>query len=293
MSQRYRDIFRRHCRPLAPLPTGTRPRLSRLLGVRAVLFDIYGTLLVSASGDIGTARRSAAGEAFVAALEAVGIRFSTTGSVGVECLSATIEADHAAARARGIEYPEVEITAIWRRALAALAERGLIAEAPGKLDFAQLAVEYEARVNPAWPMPGVQASLAQLQQRGVRLGLVSNAQFYTLELLPALLERTVAQLGFEESLRFFSFRAGEAKPGRTLYRQAVETLDRAGIAPQEVLCVGNDLLNDIAPATAVGFRTALFAGDARSLRWREGDQRVAGVQPDLVVTELEQLPQCV
>ena len=56
--------------------------------------------------------------------------------------------------------------------------------------------------------------------------------------------------------------------------------------------VGNDMLNDIASAAKVGLRTALFAGDARSLRWRKGDERVEGVVPDLVLTDLLQLVDC-
>ena len=39
-----------------------------------------------------------------------------------------------------------------------------------------------------------------------------------------------------------------------------------------------------------GLRTALFAGDARSLRLRRDDPRCAAVCPDLVLTGLSQLP---
>ena len=41
-----------------------------------------------------------------------------------------------------------------------------------------------------------------------------------------------------------------------------------------------------------GMRTALFAGDARSLRMRETDPRVNGVDPDIVLTDLDQLIDC-
>jgi putative hydrolase of the HAD superfamily len=56
-----------------------------------------------------------------------------------------------------------------------------------------------------------------------------------------------------------------------------------------VLYVGNDLLNDVLPASKIGFRTALFAGDRRSLRWRENDSRTSGVTPDVVITRLADL----
>jgi putative hydrolase of the HAD superfamily len=49
------------------------------------------------------------------------------------------------------------------------------------------------------------------------------------------------------------------------------------------------MLNDVAAASQAGFRTALYAGDRRSLRLRSGDDRIQRVQPDLVVTHLRQL----
>ena len=49
--------------------------------------------------------------------------------------------------------------------------------------------------------------------------------------------------------------------------------------------------NDIYPAHAIGFQTALFAGDRRSLRLRADDARCADLKPDLVLTDLEQLIQ--
>jgi FMN phosphatase YigB (HAD superfamily) len=49
--------------------------------------------------------------------------------------------------------------------------------------------------------------------------------------------------------------------------------------------VGNDALRDLAPARAAGFQTALFAGDARSLRGAEQAGEACAV-----ITSLSQLP---
>jgi len=49
------------------------------------------------------------------------------------------------------------------------------------------------------------------------------------------------------------------------------------------------MLNDIYPANAIGFQTALFAGDQRSLRLRTDDPRCVNLKPDLVLTDLAQL----
>jgi putative hydrolase of the HAD superfamily len=74
-----------------------------------------------------------------------------------------------------------------------------------------------------------------------------------------------------------------------MFKRAAEELSGIGIPVAATLYVGNDMLNDIRPASAVGFKTALFAGDGRSLRLRESDDRCRGRSPDLIVTDLRQL----
>ena len=39
--------------------------------------------------------------------------------------------------------------------------------------------------------------------------------------------------------------------------------------------------------------TVLFAGDKRSLRWREGDPLVEGCKPDAVITDLRQIAELI
>ena len=54
------ELIRQLSAPLAPRPVaGCLPRLARIGGVRGVLFDVYGTLLISAAGDIGSRSRLA------------------------------------------------------------------------------------------------------------------------------------------------------------------------------------------------------------------------------------------
>jgi len=262
--------------PLAPRPTGAEPILGPLRGVRAILFDIYGTLVISASGDIGLAGEQDEESAFRAALDAAGI--VPPAGMGPKDLKAAIRNFHAQRRAAGVEYPEVDILEIWRSVLGS------------EDDLANLAVEYEFRVNPVWPMPGLTDLLAEIRDRGFVLGVVSNAQFYTPLMLEAFLGEPLPGLGFDPESCAFSYRLLEAKPSTRIYREALEGLDRQhDISPVEVLYVGNDIRNDIRPAAEVGCRTALFAGDARSLRLREDDLDCAGVRPDRVVTELKQI----
>ena len=161
--------------------------------------------------------------------------------------------------------------------------------AVGAVDLRRLAVEYEIRANPCWPMPHLRECLESLRHRGLLLGIISNAQFYTRELFDALLDATPEARGFDPDLQFYSYQHGRAKPGTALHELAVEALRQKRIGCHEVLFVGNDMLNDVLPASRVGFRTALFAGDARSLRRRQRDPRTEGISLDLVVTDLRQI----
>lgn len=269
-----------------------KAQLRSLPRVRAVVFDVYGTMLISNSGDVGTAVERAQPQAMDAALVASGLEIQIAPREAVDCLLHAIHRHHERLTAAGIEYPEVDIVEVWADLLG-----GPGGISPDTVNFCpedleRLAVEYEMRVNPVWPMPFLQECLASLHEAGLLLGIISNAQFFTQDLFSALMDESLDQLGFDAQLRFYSYQAREAKPGLTLYQRARETFQTLQISADEVLYVGNDMLNDIMPAERLGFRTALFAGDARSLRCRENDPRVEGVTPDLVITHLSQLEDC-
>lgn len=288
---------------LDPQPTNENAILPKLPGIRAVVFDVYGTLLVSGSGDISLASKGSRGSAAIEAIEAVvgqpgasapgskrmpetkpgadASGWPPSGDAIVEALHAAIHASHADSSS---DHPEVEIRDIWRTVLGGLE----IELSEGQIE--RLAIEYECRVNPIWPMPGLAETLNGLREAGQKLGIVSNAQFFTPLAFEPLTGRPLEGWGFDDpKLNIWSYEHREAKPGTYLYERCAEGLEARGIQTEEALFVGNDLRNDVWPAQKVGFKTALFAGDARSLRWRRDDPSVAAVQPDAVITDLRQL----
>ena len=277
-------LIRRLARPLAPQPVppedGGAPRLGPLAGIRGVLFDVYGTLLISAAGEIGSggtaaAKRAAMGAALGDAGLTVDPRTPPPEAL-VHHLEAAIGAAHATASRNGVAYPEVDLRVIWRRLLPA--SGGAAAE--------RAAVSYECRSNPVWPMPGAARVVAALQAHGA-VGIVSNAQFFT----PLVLAALLPQVTFDPKLVVWSFVQGEAKPSARLFTHAAERMARhRGHRPEQLLMVGNDVRNDMLAARQAGLRGALFAGDARSLRLRRHDPACAALQPELVLTELPQLP---
>lgn len=285
----YIGIFQTKSAPLLPQPTGESVVLPRLEGIRAVLFDIYGTLVISGTGDISLAEKEDRSAALRATLAAAGITGLPETLPLANRFHEAICAAQDERRAQGIEYPEVEIREVWHHFLGDLAADGLTFDQPSIRGISRLAIDYECRVNAVWPMSSAGPTLSTLRQRGLRLGIVSNAQFYTKFMFPAFFGASLADLGFARGPNVFSYRELEGKPSTALYEKAAAVLATDGIRPEAVLYVGNDLRNDVWPARQVGFRTALFAGDARSLRWRRDDARLADVRPDAVLTDLWQI----
>ena len=274
-----RDTVAEHLRPQLPVPTGLKPSGQLSGRLRCVLFDVYGTLFISGSGDISLAARQNRQAAGIDKLLAdFNIRRSKE-QLRADFIEA-VRASHAESRKNDIDFPEIQIDRIWMRVL------GIVDRRRAR-DFAAL---YELCVNPVYPMPGLVRMLAALKQLELRMGIISNAQFFTPLLFKWLLGSSPDQLGFEPDLTFYSYRAGRAKPSAIIFQMALKALAERGIPAKETLFMGNDMRNDICPAAAAGMQTALFAGDARSLRLRQTDPDCRNLSANLVVTELMQLP---
>ncbi|MEM8666603.1 MAG: HAD family hydrolase [Planctomycetota bacterium] len=275
------------CRqPMNQQTTSVEPQLSRLTGIRAVIFDVYGTLVISGSGDVGSVDATPHDQALGSALEAVGL--PTSGGITVENLHRQIAALNAARKNAQCPKPEVDIVEAWRMTLS-----DAQVECPIET-VVRLACQYEARANPTWPMPGAAELLDSLRAAKTPSGIVSNAQIFTIPLVLDLLDaEDLPAAGFDLDLCVFSNRYRQAKPGPRLFDVLREALTRQGIRSNEAIYVGNDMLNDVWAASQAGLRTAWFAGEQRSCRARADDPRCQSLQPDVVLTSLMQLLQCI
>lgn len=279
--------------PMEPQPTQIAEKLPKLQDIRALLFDLYGTLFISGTGDISLAREMRNSRALADALRYADFtgNLEKAGERGASLLLETIEQTHAQRRLEGKTAPEVDIREEWHTVLVTLQVEDLLEGEITDETISRVSVEYECRVNPVWPMPDLRETLQTLRDMPILLGIVSNAQFYTLLLFPAFLGHSHSNLGFDADLCAWSFHYQEAKPSTRLFSEVIKQLQQYGISPEETLYVGNDMLNDIWPAAQLGLKTALFAGDHRSLRLREDDSRCSGLEPDVILTQLSQLSQ--
>ena len=96
--------------------TDSRPPLD---GIRAVLFDVYGTLFMSGVGDISIGNADGDEQVAREALTAGGWHGGRLNEdVKITCLfEQAIGKTHDRLRLTGVQYPEVDVLAIWEEVL--------------------------------------------------------------------------------------------------------------------------------------------------------------------------------
>ncbi len=278
-------IIKKCSTPLQTIPTGCPTKLEQI-AVRCVIFDVYGTLLISAAGDVGPDSAGDDEPAFKQALLDGGITLEDLAddTQGIDVFRDELISSRDQLTRLGVCKPEIDILQVWHNTLQAL---GI-----GSINRERLkvcAMSYECRVNPVWPMPGALAVIEYLQKQGCILGILSNAQFYTELILQTLFSQPVQSYGFTAKYCLYSYREGIGKPSSILFKKLNTMLQKEGVRPDEILYVGNDFLKDIFPAHEVGWKTAFFVGDYRSMRLRDNDSQLDHVEPDLIIDDLRQL----
>jgi putative hydrolase of the HAD superfamily len=294
-------LIRESSVPQAPLPPPALPPEWEALvypehvkdpvtGIRAVLFDIYGTLFTSAAGDInaldGPSGEPPGETELPESLDALALEIggAYTGEELKAMFRSEVRRIHGELYSK-TSYPEIRVEELWKPFIEQQAQRRILNIGPE-----EFALRFELLVNPVYPMPGASDTLRFLGHSGLVLGIISNAQFFTPLLFDALFGESPEALGFDPELQIYSFEAGESKPSPVLFSKAQKRLSALSIAPEETLYIGNDLLNDIYPAASAGFKTLLFAGDGRSLRLREDNPLVRDTKARGVIRRLTDLP---
>ncbi|MDB4583134.1 HAD hydrolase-like protein [Draconibacterium sp.] len=284
---------------LQPVPTEFCPNLKVESPVKAVIFDIYGTLLISSSGDINQASMTT--DSMQMALKAGGFKMdgfnNLVYSFLLEQLPLKIQLNQEEIKLKGNPYPDVNIFKVWLELFAEAEKEGLI-KLTGHESIADVIIVFELLSNKVYPMPGMKEVLLGLKDKGIPLGIVSNAQFYTPIIMNYFLTGEFSTKQdidiFDPELSVFSYKELRAKPDVRLFDKIKLTLqNKYNLQPSDAIFVGNDMLKDVYTAKNSGLKTALFSGDKRSLRIRENDLRVKGIFPDFFINDLKQILQII
>jgi|ERR1043166_3736748 putative hydrolase of the HAD superfamily len=211
--------------------------------VRAVIFDIYNTLLEKGPPPPDAEQKW--GVLWESKFEAAP-RISLA-EFAKEC-GRIITREHDAARAVGVKYPEVYWPQIILEACPELAALPKHAREDFVLQHTYL--RHTIRM-----MPGAAAALRALSSDGLHLGLASNAQPYTLhELEHALTDAGLSLKIFDPALTIFSFQIGFSKPDPHFFRMLTARLRVMGVHVEETMMIGNSPENDVIPARAQGWQ---------------------------------------
>jgi putative hydrolase of the HAD superfamily len=112
----HHDLIRNYRAEMSPRPTAMRPGGGLDAKIQSVFFDIYGTLFISASGDIHAARKSLEPSQ---RLERLAHKYDVgkPAQALITELHDAIETKHRRLKGHGIDYPEIKIDEIWQQIL--------------------------------------------------------------------------------------------------------------------------------------------------------------------------------
>lgn len=248
---------------------------SPFVGIKAVLFDFYGTLVLVEDDEEDLANfravRNAIRETFP------GVKVSALPS-GEEIRSLYFDEIKKTYERSREEFPDVDLELIW----AGVLERPEIGVPTyiinrgggGKLRRILRAFR-ESAVKRFDACEGVRDVIKTLRDHGMKIGILSDAQ-------PAYVEGEMERLGIHPYLDLFiySARFRFRKPDTRFFRWGLEKI---GVSANEAVFIGDDMYRDIFGAQRVGMRT-IYKPSPYGCSYHEG------CNPDEVITDLRMLP---
>jgi putative hydrolase of the HAD superfamily len=308
----FQEVDRRFDRsgPVELSPANISPYQLDDTEIKVVLWDVYGTICGVGLGDLEKSLEYE-DRLQLAAKETVA-EFSLEGTFNelypdqppeealVDLYMELIAESHQKSQAMGVQYPEVVIENIWEQILTEC-RQGQNARPIADAKEASLYTAYrwayffDGALQRTYLYSTAAKCLQRLARKPIAQGIISNAQFYTPLHLRRLLRRDLKQDDleldefFHEQLVFFSYELGFSKPNPAIFEQAIEAAAGLGINPQQILYVGNDMLNDIYAAGQFGMQTALFVGDGSQVCLRQDEPCCRNLRPNAIVTQIEQI----
>ncbi len=223
--------------------------------IKAVLWDIYGTLLIPKIGDLQQSLDKK--EQYILSFKKFlkllnddfNIKVNISPEEGAEYLLNLIHIEHNVKKLKNITYPEVDIIKIWQLWFFYFTNK-LFARRTIK----KFSICFESINNPTTIAKNAVKVLTWIKKQKLKQGIISNAQFYTKIFLNKYINFNKI---FDQELVFFSYQLGYAKPESKIYMKAIENLAKQNINPEESIYIGNDLQNDIYTPQKLKFNTIL------------------------------------
>ena len=293
--------------PAAPKfePALATPSVGRLEGIKMVVWNIYGTLLRIADGDLYFRHPEAV--RMEVALEKTIHEFNMWNSMTrkpgkpweymlQKYLSALDEQQMSSSGRKG-DTVEVNTTTLWSKLLEMLDKKDYQYDVSIYGNLNQLAEKiayfFHNSLQGIEAAPNALAALRAIQSNGIHQTLLAEAQPFTIaQLIRCLRDQgSVAdpERLFNPTLNTLSYVEGVRKPARTLYLRAMDRFSKRGLEPEQVLYVSSRVRHDLAIAKELGMRTALYAAERLSLQASPNDLKDPAIRPDRLLTDLRQV----
>ncbi|MGE3316736.1 MAG: HAD family hydrolase [Planctomycetaceae bacterium] len=291
--------------PVLKAPTAG-PKLESLNGIRAVLWNIYGTLLRIADGRLiflhpQQIRMQVALEKTAREFNMWNSMYRTPGAPW-EYLFAryrkALEHQELGRYSPG-DSPEVNSTTVWKTIIRELKKKDYQYDVAfyGDIDgFSEkVAYFFQASLQGLAAEHGALEAVLSVSQAGLKQGLFGDAQPFTpVQMLRAF--RAASTLPppidlFAAECSVLSYQEGLRMPSRSLFSKVLARFARLGIEPGEILHVSSRAQPDLAAAQKAGMRTAFYArgGPLPGAPGDESDE--PPFEPDCILTDLNQLRQ--
>lgn len=285
-----------------------RPHLAPLSGVRAVLWNVYGTLLAIPGGELWFEHP----KKFIMdmVLEKTIQEFKMWGSMSrkpgqpseyMGQIYGNVLMEQKSFPSGSEKFPEVGADRIWEAILKKLLQKEYKFDASfyGSLNeySRKIAYFFHASLQGTGCYPGAAQALRHVREQGLIQGLLADGQCFTTVQLQRGVSAQDAELRLEEVLDpdriTLSCDVRGRKPSERLFRTALDGLREQGVELDQILHIGSRLTQDIAMARRLGMRTALFAGDKTSLQATPEQLKEPANRPDVLLTDLSQLTEVV
>lgn len=293
--------------PAAPKiePAKATPYLAPLTGIKAVAWNVYGTLLTISDGQLLLQHPQAV--RMQIAMEKTIHEFNMWGSMTrrpgepweyfLPKYNTAVDDAKLAGGCKKGDFPEVNSAAVWRKLLDMLSQKDYAYDKNRYGDLDELAEKvaffFQLCLQGIQAAPSALRVVTDVANAGLQQGLLAESQSYTL----AQLLQGLEQQGrlppltdvFAPGCLILTHELGVRKPSVSLFQRSREQFAELNIKPEQVLYVSSRLTDDLAVAKQQGFRTALFAGDKLSLKASAAECKDPATKPDRLLTKLDQI----
>jgi len=286
-------------------PIKARAHLKPLKGIRAVLWNLYGTLLHVTDGELLLYHHQAL--RMQVPLEKTINEFNMWNSMKrtpgapweymLQKYKGILEDLEFRSQVDSGDFPQVVSSQIWLQLLQMLEKKGYDYDRDFYGDLTSLSQKvayfFQANLQGVEASPNALKAVSTCAKAEVLQGVLADSQPFTMtQTLRALRSQgKVPPLGslFDPVLLTLSHEMGVRKPSQSFFQKALGALAQRDIDPKDVIYVSSRIQGDLAVARQYGFKTVLYAGDKTSFKASPQELNHADIRPRRLITDLKQI----